>query len=170
MKPKKVIQCGLFTAFIAVGAYIRIPLPHVPITLQTLFVLLSGLLLDKGYGAVPSLCYLLLGLMGLPIFTGGGGVAYLAHPTFGYLLGFVAAGWLMGRIKNGRQFPRLFYSALAGIGVIDLCGTAYYCLWTMWYANGNLTVLTLLTTCVFTTLPTDVLAAALAATIAKRVQ
>lgn len=166
MQPKKMIQCGLFSALIAVGAFLRIPLPHVPVTLQTLFVLLSGLVLGKNYGAVPSLVYLLLGLMGLPIFTGGGGIGYVLHPTFGYLLGFVAAGWVMGRVKSSR----LFLIALTGLLVIYLFGAVYYFLWALWYTKKVIAFTSLLTTCILTTLPTDLALAALAAMVAKRLK
>ena len=166
MQPKKIIQCGLFSALIAVGAFLRIPLPHVPVTLQTLFVLLSGLMLGKNYGAVPSLVYLLLGLMGLPIFTGGGGIGYVLHPTFGYLLGFVAAGWVMGRAKS----PHLFLIALTGLLVIYLFGITYYFLWALCYAKKAITLTFLLATCIMPTLPTDLALAALAVIIVKRLR
>ena len=71
MKTKGVIYCGLFTALIAVGAFIKIPIPVVPFTLQYLFTMLAGLLLGSRLGTVSVLSYMLLGLAGLPIFFGG---------------------------------------------------------------------------------------------------
>ena len=69
MKTKGVIYCGLFTALIAVGAFIKIPIPVVPFTLQYLFTMLAGLLLGSRLGTVSVLSYMLLGLAGLPIFS-----------------------------------------------------------------------------------------------------
>ena len=74
MKTKGVIYCGLFTALIAVGAFIKIPIPVVPFTLQYLFTMLAGLLLGSRLGTLSVLSYMLLGLAGLPIFSEGGGI------------------------------------------------------------------------------------------------
>lgn len=71
MKTKGVIYCGLFTALIAVGAFIKIPIPVVPFTLQYLFTMLAGLLLGSRLGTLSVLSYMLLGLAGLPIFSEG---------------------------------------------------------------------------------------------------
>ncbi len=92
---------GLFTALTIVGAYIRIPLPLVPITLQTFFVWLSGFVLGPAFGAMSQLLYLLIGLVGFPVFAKGGGPAYVLQPTFGYLLGFPLASGLIGFLAHG---------------------------------------------------------------------
>jgi len=94
---------GLFCFIIltALGAYVRIPLPFtpVPITLQTFFVLLSGAVLGRKWGMASQAGYLVLGTIGLPLFTGAGaGTAYLFGPTGGYIIGFVAASWIAGRM------------------------------------------------------------------------
>jgi len=95
-----------FIIFTALGAFVRIPLPFtpVPITLQTLFVLLSGVFLGAGLGATAQVSYLFLGLLGLPIFTGAGfGLIYLFGPTGGYLIGFILASFLAGRLISLRR-------------------------------------------------------------------
>ncbi len=94
------ILASLFTALTAFGARIRIPLPYVPLTLQTFFVLLSGHLLGPLYGAASQMAYLLLGLMGLPVFSEGGGVTYIFKPTFGYIVGFPLASFVAGMIVH----------------------------------------------------------------------
>lgn len=66
---KEIIITAMFTSLTSLGAYISIPLGEVPITLQTLFVLLSGLILGHKLGALSQLTYLILGLIGLPIFS-----------------------------------------------------------------------------------------------------
>ena len=73
-KTKSLIYCGLFTALIAVGAFIKIPVPVVPFTLQYLFTMMAGLLLGSKLGALSVTFYMLLGLAGLPIFSEGGGI------------------------------------------------------------------------------------------------
>lgn len=81
---------GLFTALIAVGAFIQITIPVQPVpmhvTMQFFFVILSGLLLGAKRSLLSVCTYLMLGLCGFPIFASGGGPAYLLKPTFGFLM------------------------------------------------------------------------------------
>jgi len=103
----RIIGVVTFIVLTILGAFVRIPLPFtpVPITLQTFFVLLSGAFLGSGLGASTQASYILLGLLGLPIFTGAGsGLLYFFGPTGGYLLGFILASFLVGRfIKYGQD-------------------------------------------------------------------
>lgn len=119
---------ALFAALTAVAALVRIPLPGVPLTLQTPVVLLSGLLLGPRYGAMSQVVYIIIGLMGAPVFAHGGGPGYVLNPTFGYLCGFVggaaAAGALVGDWKRAGTV-RLLLSMVAGLAVIYLCGGLY---------------------------------------------
>lgn len=123
------ILCPLFSAFIAVGAYIRIPVPFIPFTLQLLFVLLAGLLLGSKRGALSVLIYLLIGLSGVPVFTAGGGPAYLFHPTFGYLVGFVCgaflSGWILERSKK-QNMAVCFLASLCGLLLVYLFGITHF--------------------------------------------
>ena len=91
---RDMVLFALFTALIAIGAFIRIPVPFCPFTLQLLFTTLAGLLLGSRRGAASVAVYVLLGLVGLPVFTSGGGPSYIFQPTFGYLIGFIGGAWL----------------------------------------------------------------------------
>jgi len=97
---KKIAYSGLFTALTAVGAFIRIPMPLVPFTMQTFFVYTSGSILGAGPGFMSQLVYLLLGLSGLPVFAHGGGPGYIFKPTFGYLLAYPLASLFVGKLIN----------------------------------------------------------------------
>ena len=102
-KITRIVLIALFAALIAVGAFIRIPLPPVPITLQTLFTLVAALLLPLPVSISSVLVYLFLGIIGLPIFTSGGGLAAVTGPTGGYLIGLIPAviiGGLMVRSEK----------------------------------------------------------------------
>ena len=74
---KDMIMCALFTALIAVGAFIKVPVPVVPFTLQFLFTMLAGLIMGGRLGAISVGLYAVLGLVGLPIFAEGGGIWYV---------------------------------------------------------------------------------------------
>ena len=100
MNTKKMTLSAIFTALICIGAFLRIPVPIVPFTLQFLFVVLSGMLLDWKYGMLSVLVYIALGLAGLPVFTSGGGLGYILHPTFGFLLGFLPASAICGYVPR----------------------------------------------------------------------
>ena len=97
-KTKSMIYCGLFTALIAAGAFIKIPVPVVPFTLQYLFTMLAGLFLGSRKGMISVVAYMLLGLAGLPIFSEGGGIWYIFKPSFGYIIGFCLGTYVTGLI------------------------------------------------------------------------
>ena len=81
------VLTGVFAALTAVCGFLKIPLGFMSITLQTMMAALAGILLGSKWGAVSQGVYLALGLMGLPIFTQGGGLGYVFQPSFGFLLG-----------------------------------------------------------------------------------
>ncbi len=123
---RKVLGVGLFFVLTALGAFVRIPLPWtpVPITLQTLFVLLSGLALGGGLGSLSGLAYLGIGALGLPIFAGAaGGLGVLAGPTGGYLIAFPIASWVVGRVAGRKAgWLRVSLAVLLGTLVIYILG------------------------------------------------
>ncbi len=117
--------------FVAAMAQVRIPLPFtpVPLTGQTLAVLVVGAALGARKGAASLVLYLLLGMVGLPFFAGGShGFAVLAGPTGGYLIGFIAAAYLIGLLSArglDRRIPTALVAFLAGEVVIYLFGVAW---------------------------------------------
>lgn len=93
-----------FAVLTFVGANIYIPIQPVPVTLQTLFVLLAGAVAGRGFGAGSQLLYVGAGAMGLPVFAEGAvGMAVLAGPTGGYIAGFVAAPLVVGALIHRRS-------------------------------------------------------------------
>jgi biotin transport system substrate-specific component len=118
---------ALFTALIAAGAFVTLPLGPVPFTLQPLFVLLAGLVLGPRLGALSVVAYLVLGLIA-PVYAGGtSGLGVLFGPTGGYLLGFVLGAWVAGVVGRSRDTstPRLAMGALAGLLPIYLLGATW---------------------------------------------
>lgn len=119
---------SMFGALTALGAYIMIPLPPVPVTMQTLFVFLAGSLLGGYLGAMSQVVYILLGVIGLPVFAGGkAGAGVLFGPTGGYLIGFVVGAWFLGRLASLRARPGFWWllgSMALGLVVIYSFGVA----------------------------------------------
>ena len=107
---------SLFAALTAVGAFISIPLYPVPLTLQTLFTLLAGMTLGSVLGASSQIIYVLLGIIGLPVFSGfKAGIGILFGPTGGFLLGFIVSSYVVGKVIELKNEKNIFYYFLAGI-------------------------------------------------------
>lgn len=125
--------CGLFAALIAVGAFMKIVIPvgvdTMNFTLQWLFVMLAGLLLGSRRAFRSVGAYLITGLIGFPIFARGGGPAYLLRPTFGFLLGFALAAWVIGflceRIRPTKAVS-WFFTTVVGYVFYYGMGSLYF--------------------------------------------
>ena len=129
MKIRTMTRVALFAALTAVGAFIRIPLGYSSITLQTFFTAMAGCVLGPWYGALSQLVYVALGLVGLPIFTQGGGIGYLMQPTCGFLIGLIPAAWVIGRIAGRKPEPKQIVPAcLLGYCVLYAIGVPYMAL------------------------------------------
>ena len=131
--------CGLFTALTAVGAFIKIVIPvgadTMNFTLQWFFVLLAGLLLGSKRAFLSVSTYLLIGLMGIPVFARGGGPAYLLRPTFGFLLGFALAAYAMGKICEWMHSSKpgtWIFAATVGYVIYYGMGILYFYFITHW--------------------------------------
>ncbi len=122
-----------FACLTALGALVQIPIGPVPITLQVLFVLLSGLVLGSRLGALSQMEYLAIGFAGAPVFTQGkSGLIALLGPTGGYLVGFVVAAYLSGLVAESVARPgrvRFFLAGLTGATANLLCGTLWLATW-----------------------------------------
>jgi biotin transport system substrate-specific component len=127
---RRIATIIFFAAITALTARITIPLPFtpVPITLQTLAVVLSGLVLGARNGALAQLVYLGMIAVGLPFDARGLGPAALLGPTAGYLIGFVPAAFVTGWLAEKfawRSWWGNFVAAVAGVAVIYLVGATW---------------------------------------------
>ncbi len=170
-RTKKIILAGLFTALSALGAFIRIPLPYVPIVLQGFFVILAGLILGSKWGFLSQLAYLIIGLAGIPIFTNGGGIGYVLQPTFGYLMGYALGAFVTGFIvekSKAKNIKTYLLASFACIMAIYLIGVPYLAV-IMHFVIGNETAVSYAVVSGFLiTLPGDIIKALLAAFIGIR--
>lgn len=171
LSTKDLILIGLFAALIAVGAFLRIPAPAVPFTLQFFFTALAGLLLGGRNGAVSVGVYLLIGLLGLPVFAAGGGLSYVLNPSFGYLIGFCAGAYLTGKLARTEPQPtfrRLLTACLCGLAVVYLFGLVYYYLISRFYLGDAIGLWPLLLYGFLLTAPGDIVCCLLASLLGKR--
>lgn len=169
-KTYRIALIAMFTALTAIGAFIRIPLPVIPFTLQLFFTTMAGLLLGGELGALAVGMYIVLGLLGVPVFTGGGGFSYIFQPSFGYILGFAGGSWVTGKLSSGTRpgFFRVLGACLAGLAVIYVMGLVYCYLIYSLYLKEPMAIGTLLLNGFIMTLPADILKMLLAATVGQR--
>ena len=154
IKTKKLVLCALFAALTAILSQIAIPLEPVPINLATFSVFVAGGMLGAAGGAISMGVYLFIGAVGIPVFSKfRGGLAILAGPTGGYLIGYVAAAWLVGFLlsKIGYSYSKLILSMVAGLIACYTFGTAWF------MVLSNTGFLAALTACVFPFLLGDAL-------------
>lgn len=169
MKIKDMILIAMFAALSAVGAFIKIPMPFCPITLQILFTTLAGVLLGGRNGALSVGIYVLLGLLGVPVFTGGGGISYILHPTFGFLIGFIIGAYITGKICHSGEptMKRLLIGSCAGLIPIFSIGTLYDIAVTFLYLKSDVAVFTVAFQCLLP-LTWDILLCVFTAFLGKR--
>ena len=120
------LVCGV--AALAVSAHVKIPFYPVPLTMQTLVVLLIGMAYGSRLGGATVLAYLGAGAAGAPVFASGAGILYFAGPTGGYLAGFFIATIVLGFLAErgwARSFVTTAFSMLIGIAIIYACGVTW---------------------------------------------
>lgn len=168
---KNMVYCAMFVTLIAAGAFIKIPIPVVPFTLQYLFTMLAGLLLGAKLGCLAVCVYILLGLAGVPVFTQGGGIGYIFQPSFGYIIGFAAGAYVTGILANGKGnpgYPRLLAANFIGLGIVYLFGMVYYYWISNFYLGTPIGLWPLFLYCFLLAVPGDIVLCILGAVLGKR--
>ena len=128
MKIRNLIFISFFTALAVAGAFLRIPLPFMSVTFQMLFALLAGIILGPVRGMIAMTVYLTLGLIGLPVFSLGGGIGYILQPSFGFILGFIPGAYISGITYSklsSKPYSKTLWAYFAGSAVIYTLGIAY---------------------------------------------
>ncbi|MDU5734525.1 MAG: biotin transporter BioY [Veillonella sp.] len=174
---RQLTMTALFVALIAVGAFIRVPLPNCPFTLQILFTTLAGIVLGSRLGAASVGIYIVLGLVGVPIFTSGGGPSYILQPTFGYLIGFMVGAYAVGRIAETMDtlsFKRLLAGSILNLFIVYGLGMVYlYFIMNLYlgkpYLGKPIGVEAVIITCFLIPVGPDIFLCAVAASLGKRI-
>ena len=168
MSVKGMVYASLFGALTAAGAFIFIPLPLVPITAQTFFLNVAAILLGGPLGALSQFIYVLLGVVGIPVFAGGkAGIGVLFGPTGGYLLGYIVAAFVTGKIAGAKKTAGIFWYIFAMIiGMIII-----YCMGSLQLALvAKLSFSKTIAVGILPFIPGDIIKILLAAVISSRLQ
>ncbi len=165
---------ALFCTLICIGSFIRIPMPNMmPMTLQTFFVLLTALILPLKASTLAIATYIVLGIIGLPIFSGGGGLGYVLMPNFGFIIGFfistVIIGVITQKLKN-RKLWQYIIASLLGVIVIYVIGILYFAFITNVYNKGDYSVIWFIQTVFLPFLPKEIVCIILASISACKIR
>lgn len=165
---------ALFCTLICIGSFIQIPMPNMmPMTLQTFFVLLTGLVLPVKASALATVTYMALGLIGLPIFSGGGGLGYVLMPNFGFVIGFVISSVTMSIIAEKLKkhiFWQYFAISLLGVAIIYIIGVLYFAFITNVYNNNNYSAIWFIQTVFLPFLPKEIICIILSSLSAYKIR
>lgn len=170
---RDITHIGIFTALTAIGAFISLPIGPVPITLQSFFILMSGIILGSKKAILSQIVYLLLGLAGLPIFAGfSGGLQTIVKPSFGFLIGYIIAAYCVGIFMENKSktTKNLIIAVTMGTLIIYAFGLPYmyYVLNIMLSSNFNIMKILKIGMLVF--IPGDTLKAVIAVLIGRKLQ
>lgn len=187
MKNKTILKVSfiaLFAAIVCIGCFLRIPLGPIPIVLQNALCVLTGVLLGSYLGGAPTALFLLAGLIGLPVYSGGtSGVAVWAGPTGGflpgYLIGAIVAGFIAGRPSveekkvSVKTVIRITVAMIAGMIILYVPGVIHFSRWAE--AAGRVpaektTLAYTMGACVLPYIPGDIIKAVVSIIIAIKVR
>jgi biotin transport system substrate-specific component len=165
---------ALMMAMTSFGSVVRIPFYPVPISLQSIFPLIAGVFFPPGAAALTQAGYVSLGLLGLPLFSQGGGMAYLLKPTFGYLLAmpFTAAGvsWGLRQLSMPASVRSLVVIMAAGALFLLVFGTLWLYFSFNWVAGKPLPLAKAFSVGLVLFLPVEALKVAVAILVGRKYQ
>ena len=130
---QKLLMTALFTTLTAAGSLLRIG----EASLQTMFACLAGILLGPMWGAASQALYVLLGLVGVPVFVYGGGISYVFQPFFGCLLGMILCAFVTGYLTERTNWS-IWINSTLGLLSVYVIGTPYFYLIERFYIKANL--------------------------------
>ena len=170
IKAYDIVIIALMSALIAVCSFIAIPVGTLPVTLQTFAVFVCVGILGRKRGTASVLIYILLGLVGIPVFSGfQGGLTVLMGATGGYIVGFLPAVFIAGLIteKTVRKIPFMIASFFAGVVICYICGILWY---VFVFSGGKSDFASAFTLCVLPYIIPDIIKITLAAVVSTAVR
>lgn len=171
LNTRDMVLVSMFIALITVGAFIKIPIPNMPFTLQFLFTNLAGIILGAKLGALSVLIYVIAGLIGIPVFTTGGGPGYILYPTFGFLVGFIIGAYVGGRYIEKRDLTtkNIFIASIINLLIVYALGMIHYYFISNFYSNTPIGIGALFLYCFVLAVPGDLLLCFISAAVGKKV-
>lgn len=178
IKTLELTLASMFVVLISVGANITTIVPFlvvggVPITLQTFFAVLAGLVLGSRLGVITTSAYACIGILGIPVFAQfGAGIGHIFRPTFGFILSYILAAYLAGKIvANKDKVSYFIFAALMGTAVNYLIGTNWmYFTYKIWAAAPEGFTYSMAWIWMLAPLPKDIILAVVAGVIAHRLK
>lgn len=178
LKALDLTLASMFVGLMAIGANITALVPFmviggVPITLQTFFAILAGIILGSRLGAISMTVYALVGLAGVPVFAQfSAGFSTLISPTFGFILSFILTAYVAGKVvKNNRSLAAFILAALAGLFINYVVGTNWmYFAYKLWAAAPEGFTYKLAWLWMVAPLPKDIILAVLAGMMGHRLE
>lgn len=177
MNVKRLATDSVFLCILIISAFtnVVIPITEIAFTLQLLVVFLICYLLPLTDSMIILLAYIVMGLIGIPVFSAGGGIGYLVKPTFGYILGFVVMPivmWLADKLPIKSDWLKSIVKGIIGLFVLYLIWTIYFCIVKNVYLNvdNKVTFVAALLACVIPFIPIDLIKMVLAIVIKRRLK
>lgn len=177
MNVKRLATDSVFLCILIISAFtnVVIPITEIAFTLQLLVVFLICYLLPLTDSMIILVAYIVMGLIGIPVFSAGGGIGYLVKPTFGYILGFVIMPivmWLADKLPIKSDWLKSIVKGIIGLFVLYLIGTIYFCIVKNVYLNvdNKVTFVAALLACVIPFIPIDLIKMVLAIVIKRRLK
>lgn len=168
---RDIILTGIFASLTAIGAFIKIPMWPVPITLQFMMTAFAGLLLGGSRGAVSQLVYLLVGLIGVPVFTEGGGPGYVFRSSFGFLVGLIPAAYVIGKLSGIRKdIIGYLLACLSGLAVLYCIGVPYMYMAIRFFSGTEISLSRAIYSGMAVFLPGDILKTVICSVLSLQVQ
>lgn len=171
----RIVRIAVFLALIIVGAFIKFPIGIVPVSMQFAFCMFAGLMLGGTDALICVALYIVMGLIGIPVFSAGGGVFYVLQPTFGYILGFLISAPVCGYVARGFKnearpsFGRLLAGAFCALAIVYSIGVFYMYLMLNFYVGKAMSMSKAWMAGCAVFLPTDVTWCVVGAVVSYRV-
>lgn len=171
LNTRDMVLSAMFIALITIGAFIKVPVPNMPFTLQFLFTNLAGIILGANLVGLSVLIYVLAGLIGLPVFTTGGGPGYIFYPTFGFLIGFILGTYISGKFLENREFNRknIFLASIINLLIVYALGMIHYYFISNFYSDSPIGVGALFLYCFVLAAPGDLFLCFISASVGQKV-
>ncbi|MBR3617937.1 MAG: biotin transporter BioY [Acholeplasmatales bacterium] len=169
-RSKDLTMMAICLALLVVCSKISIPIGSIPLTLQTFAVFIIALVLGVKKSVIVFITYIVMGLIGIPVFSTGGGIQYVFMPSFGFIIGFLLAAPVIGIGSKSNQFYTKYIVSIIGLLIINISGVIYMYLIFNYYKNVSKDLLNIIQIGVLPFIVKDIFTAILSCLIYSRIK